>query len=39
MYLGNMKEELGKENNDRDFNLLEEALELYLKAGRIKENK
>lgn len=39
MFLGNMKEEDAKDNDDRDFDLLEEALQLYLLAGKIRENK
>lgn len=35
MFLGNIKEEQAKANDDRDFDLLEEALELYLRAGKI----
>lgn len=34
MYLGNIKQELGKENDDRDFSLFDEALEYYLLGGK-----
>jgi hypothetical protein len=39
MILGNIYEEKGKLNEDRDFDMLQIALELYLQAGKIRENK
>ena len=34
MYLGNIKQEQAKMNDDRDFELLEQALEYYKKVGK-----
>ena len=36
MELGNIKQQLGKMNDERDFDLLEEALKMYKMAGTSK---
>ena len=39
MYRGNIKEEQAKVNDDRDFELLQQALKLYQRADKTEVNK
>lgn len=39
MYRGNIKEEQAKANDDRDFELLQQALKLYQRADKTEVNK